>query len=151
MTASTASRSKLTGVCPPARGAVIAGLVREQPAPVWLVVAEDLKRAESLAEDIAFFHGAAGGETAELTTLVFPESMPDSRDMREAFAASSDRLTVLSRLRATRRAAGGSSHRCTNATTAPGAAADAGPDAGLRLVGIWRRNRWWRRRRLGIS
>ncbi len=110
MTASTASRSKLTGVCPPARGAVIAGLVREQPAPVWLVVAEDLKRAESLAEDIAFFHGAAGGETAELTTLVFPESMPDSRDMREAFAASSDRLTVLSRLRATRRAAGGSSH-----------------------------------------
>jgi transcription-repair coupling factor (superfamily II helicase) len=28
--------------------------------------------------------------------------MPDTRDMREAFAASSDRLTVLSRLRATR-------------------------------------------------
>ncbi|MEY2878952.1 MAG: hypothetical protein RLZZ15_1332, partial [Verrucomicrobiota bacterium] len=37
-----------------------------------------------------------------LATLVFPESQPDARDMREAFAASSDRLTVLSRLRATR-------------------------------------------------
>ena len=30
--------------------------------------------------------------------------MPDSRDMREAFAASADRTTVLSRLRATRTA-----------------------------------------------
>jgi transcription-repair coupling factor (superfamily II helicase) len=110
MPASTVSRCKLTGVCPPARGAVIAGLVREQPAPVWLVVAADLKSAEALAEDIAFFHAAAGGGPAELAALVFPESMPDSRDMREAFAASSDRLTVLSRLRATRRAAGGSNH-----------------------------------------
>ncbi len=105
MPSSPAPRHKLTGVCPPARGAVIAGLVRARPAPVWLVVAEDLKTAETLAEDIGFFHAASGGPAAELAVLVFPESMPDSRDMREAFAASSDRLTVLSRLRATRRAA----------------------------------------------
>ncbi len=94
-------RSKLTGVCPPARGAVLAELLRRHPAPVWLIVAEDLKTAEHLAEDTAFFH-QAGGNPRPLHPLVFPESMADSRDMREAFAASSDRLTVLSRLRATR-------------------------------------------------
>ena len=97
----TLPRFKLTGVCPPARGAVVAELARAHPAPVWLVVAEDLKAAESLAEDIAFFYVAAGG-ARPLQPLVFPESMPDSRDMREAFAASAERVTVLSRLRATR-------------------------------------------------
>ena len=99
---STLARLKLTGVCPPARGAVIAELMRGHPAPVWLVVAEELKQAEQLAEDIAFFHRSAGGNPAAVTPLVFPESIPDSRDMREAFAASADRTTVLSRLRATR-------------------------------------------------
>ena len=44
-------------------------------------------------------------------TLVFPESIPDSRDMREAFAASGDRLTVLSRLRAPARTRGGRGRR----------------------------------------
>jgi transcription-repair coupling factor (superfamily II helicase) len=95
------TRLKLTGVCPPARGAVVAELTRAHPAPVWLIVAEDLKAAEHAAEDVAFFH-AASGDPRPHATLVFPESMPDTRDMREAFAASSDRLTVLSRLRAIR-------------------------------------------------
>ncbi len=94
-------RHKLTGVCPPARGAVVAELARTHAAPVWLVVAEDLKAAEQLAEDIAFF-SAASGNPRPLHALIFPESMRDSRDMREAFAASSERVTVLSRLRATR-------------------------------------------------
>jgi len=98
----TLPRIKLTGVCPPARGAVIAELTRGHPAPVWLVITEDLKHAEQLAEDISFFHRSAGGNPASLETLIFPESMHDSRDMREAFAASADRTTVLSRLRATR-------------------------------------------------
>ncbi len=97
----TAQRRKLTGVCPPARGAVVAELLRAHVAPVWLVVTEDLKAAEHLADDIAFFHRVADDKRPQ-AVLVFPESMPDSRDMREAFAASSDRLTVLSRLRATR-------------------------------------------------
>src|SRR6185312_3332098 len=97
----TAQRHKLTGVCPPARGAVLAELLRVHPAPVWLLVTEDLKAAEQLAEDIPFFSGAASGQRP-LQALVFPESMRDSRDMREAFAASSERVTVLSRLRATR-------------------------------------------------
>jgi transcription-repair coupling factor (superfamily II helicase) len=98
---STLTRRKLTGVCPPARGAVIAELCRAHPAPVWLVVAENLKVAEHLADDIAFFHRASGDARPQ-QTLVFPESMPESAEMREAFAASNDRLTVLSRLRATR-------------------------------------------------
>ncbi len=94
-------RHKLTGVCPPARGVIIGELVRNHPAPVWLIIAEELKTAEQLAEDIALFH-PSNGTGHPLEALVMPESMPDSRDMREAFAASADRLTVLSRLRATR-------------------------------------------------
>jgi transcription-repair coupling factor (superfamily II helicase) len=90
-------RLKLTGVCASARGAVIAEFARDQPAPVWLVVTDEAREAERLAEDLAIFLGAAGAPGPE--TLVFPESQADSRDMREAFAASSDRLTVLSRLR----------------------------------------------------
>ena len=100
-TAQLISRSKLTGICPPARGVVLAELLLTHAAPVWLVVASELRTAETLAEDIAFFHGAAGGKPPP-EVLVFPESLPDSRDMREAFAASSDRLTVLSKLRAIR-------------------------------------------------
>eukprot|EP01035_Chromulina_nebulosa_P006508 gene6508-8803_t len=101
MSAPASPRHKLTGICPPARGAVVAELARTHEAPVWLVVAEDLKAAEHIAEDVSFFHQASG-DKRPWVTLVFPESLTDSRDMREAFAASSDRLTVLSRLRATR-------------------------------------------------
>lgn len=89
-------RHKVLGVCPAARGAVLAECVRRSPSPVWVVVAADLKLAEQLAEDTAFFQKASGGQ---METLVFPESLADSRDMREAFAASGDRLTVLSKLR----------------------------------------------------
>ncbi|MBS0632506.1 MAG: transcription-repair coupling factor [Verrucomicrobia bacterium] len=103
MAVPVSTRIKLTGVCPPARGAVIAELALAQPAPVWLIVTEDLRAAEQLAEDVAFFSRSAAVPRPS-TTLIFPESMPDNRDMREAFAASSDRLTVLSRLRALRRA-----------------------------------------------
>ncbi|MCF3648272.1 transcription-repair coupling factor [Synoicihabitans lomoniglobus] len=97
----SASRPQLTGVCPPARGAVLAQHLRDCAAPVWLVVAPDLKIAEQLAEDIAFF-AEASGHSPLPGILVLPESMPTDGDMREAFAASADRTTVLSRLRATR-------------------------------------------------
>jgi transcription-repair coupling factor (superfamily II helicase) len=96
-----AARHKVVGVCPAARGAVLAEAMRTHPAPVWVVVAADLKAAEQLAEDVRFFAGAGGADPLP-ETLVFPESIPDSRDMREAFAASGDRLTVLSRLREAR-------------------------------------------------
>ena len=96
------TRTKLTGVCPPARGAIIAELTLANPGRVWVVVTEELRLAEQLAEDIGFFQRAALPSSPH-TVLIFPESIPDSRDMREAFAASSDRLTVLSRLRALRR------------------------------------------------
>ena len=100
--ASTAvSRHKHTGVCPPARAAVLAALLRHEPAPVWLVVMEELRMVEQLAEDLMFFH-AAVGDPRPLEVRVLPESLADSRDMREAFTASSDRLIVLSKLRATR-------------------------------------------------
>ena len=105
MPATVSRRHKLTGICPAARGAILAELVRTHSAPVWLVVADELKTAEQLAEDVALFHAAAdSGRT--LTVQIFPESMPDSRDMREAFAASSDRLAVLSKLRALRTPSG---------------------------------------------
>ncbi|MEO6005322.1 MAG: transcription-repair coupling factor [Opitutus sp.] len=101
MPALAAQRFKLSGVCPPARGAVISELTRTHPSPVWIVVAGDLKAAEQLAEDLAFFHDATDRARSQ-TTLVFPESLHDTRDMREAFAASNDRFTVLSKLRASR-------------------------------------------------
>ena len=101
-----AARHRIVGVCAAARGAVIAQAMREHSSPVWLVVAPDLRIAEQLAEDVGFFARAqANGPRVE--ALVFPESMPDSRDMREAFAASGDRLTVLSKLREARALSGG--------------------------------------------
>jgi transcription-repair coupling factor (superfamily II helicase) len=91
-------RAKHVGVCPPARGAIINKLVCAHPSPVWLIVAVESKLAEQLAEDLAFFENAASSSpTPRIYTL--PESMPGARDMREAFAASADRLTVLSALR----------------------------------------------------
>jgi transcription-repair coupling factor (superfamily II helicase) len=103
---SSSVRTKLTGICAPARGAVVGELVRAQPAPVWLVVTDEAKEAERFAEDLAFFLTAGEGRPIP-ETLIFPESLADSRDMREAFAASSDRLVVLSRLRALRAASPG--------------------------------------------
>jgi transcription-repair coupling factor (superfamily II helicase) len=90
--------SKLTGICGPARGAVLAECIRNRPARVWLAIIDDLRTAERLAEDVLFFLRAADPATTS-QALLFPESIADSPDMREAFAASSDRLTVLSRLR----------------------------------------------------
>jgi transcription-repair coupling factor (superfamily II helicase) len=95
------SRRKLTGVCPPARGAVLAALARAEPAPLWLVVCSSLRDAEQLAEDAAFLATAFAGERP-VNATVFPESLQDAGEMHDAFAASSDRLTVLSRLRALR-------------------------------------------------
>ncbi len=112
-----AARHKIVGVCPAARGAVVAETMRAHPSPVWVIVAADLKAAEQLAEDVAFFAAAAGAGPA-LRTLVFPESIPDSRDIREAFAASGDRLTVLSALRAARSAPAGSDDGTTLAVFA---------------------------------
>ena len=95
------ARHKIVGVCPQACGAVLAQTVRSHPAPVWIIVTDDQRQAEQLAEDFSFFLSVSGaGESID--TLLFPESMADNPDMREAFAASSDRLTVLSRLRAVR-------------------------------------------------
>jgi transcription-repair coupling factor (superfamily II helicase) len=93
-----AERHKVLGVCAAARAAVLSEIMRAHPSPVWIVVSQDLKAAEQLAEDTVVFLGA-GAPGPGLQSLVFPESIPDSRDMREAFAASGDRLTVLSRLR----------------------------------------------------
>jgi transcription-repair coupling factor (superfamily II helicase) len=124
MPVTTAQRRKLTGVCPPARGAVIAGLCRAQPSPVWLVVASDLRTAEHIADDVVFFHRASGDQRP-LQALVFPESLQDNGDMRAAFATSSDRLTVLSRLRGIRGQA--TTPDTIVVTTTPGALAQAVP------------------------
>lgn len=94
-------RVQLSGVCPAAWGSVLAQQIRDLDAPVWLVVAPDLKIAESLAEDLGFF-ALASSQPRLPSILVLPESMPADGDMRGAFAASADRTTVLSRLRATR-------------------------------------------------
>ncbi len=93
-----ALRTKITGVCPPARAYALATLVRRHPAPVWLVVHEEAQKTDSLAEDLALFCRATGPGLAR-QILDFPEAQTDNREMREAFNAASDRLAVLSQLR----------------------------------------------------
>jgi transcription-repair coupling factor (superfamily II helicase) len=98
MSSAPVSRTKITGVCPPARAYALATLVLRHPAPVWLVVLEEAQQADALAEDVALFHHATSpGQPLEI--LGFPEAQTDNREMREAFNAASDRLGVLSRLR----------------------------------------------------
>ncbi|WP_221028996.1 transcription-repair coupling factor [Actomonas aquatica] len=95
------SRFQHTGICPPARGVVLAQEIQQSDTPVWLVVAPTLKLAEQLAEDLSLFT-TASQHPRQPEVLVLPEAMPTDGDMREAFAASADRTTVLSKLRATR-------------------------------------------------
>lgn len=101
MSVASSVRHYHTGVCPAARACVLTTLLQRHDHPVWLLVVPDFKAAEHLAEDLIFFHGQLTG-APPIDVQLFPESMPDSRDMREAFAASSERLTALSRLRTRR-------------------------------------------------
>ena len=64
MPTATTPRHKLTGVCPPARGAVIEELTRAHAAPVWLIVTEELKAAEQLAEEAEKRAGIAAYDAA---------------------------------------------------------------------------------------
>ncbi|MDP2137588.1 MAG: CarD family transcriptional regulator, partial [Candidatus Didemnitutus sp.] len=97
-------RTKITGVCPPARAFSLGHLVGAHPAPVWLVITEEARELDVLAEDLALFHHARAS-SAPLEILIFPEAQADNRDLRETFHAAGDRLTVLSKLRHRRHAA----------------------------------------------
>ncbi|HVT71932.1 MAG TPA: transcription-repair coupling factor [Lacunisphaera sp.] len=101
MESPAAVRTKLTGVCPAARAYAVATLVRGEAAPAWLVLHEEAQEADALAEDLALFQ-AASGPAAAVEIVSFPEAQADSRDVREAFTAASDRLAVLSKLRGPR-------------------------------------------------
>jgi len=125
----------VSGICPPARGLALAELIDAHPEQqLWLVIAPDTKTAETLAEDIAFFQSLGESESKSARSqraarpikgslpprpneavpikwdiVPLPEAMPDTRDMRDAFAASSQRLAVLSKLRELRNANGSGS------------------------------------------
>ena len=73
-------RFQHTGICPPARGAVLAHEIQNHDAPVWLVLAPTLKLAEQLAEDISFFTQASQHPRVP-EVLVLPESMPADGDI----------------------------------------------------------------------
>ena len=45
MSPKAAARFKITGICPPVRGAVVAELVRTHRSPVWLVVTDEIREA----------------------------------------------------------------------------------------------------------
>ena len=98
----SAATRQIIGVCPPARGVVVTELIQSANAPVNLILCPDLKIAEQIAEDVALFHHESSTGSVELDIVVLPQSMATDADMREAFAASADRTTVLSKLRATR-------------------------------------------------
>ncbi|HTL69425.1 MAG TPA: transcription-repair coupling factor [Lacunisphaera sp.] len=97
----SAVRTKVTGVCPAARAFAVAALVRREKAPAWLVLHEETQQADALAEDLRLFQAALGAD-APVEIVTFPEAQTDSRDLREAFTAASDRLAVLSKLRGPR-------------------------------------------------
>ncbi len=122
--AATAPRTKITGVCPPARAYALTRLATDAPAPTWLVVVEEARELDAFAEDLALFHHASGNRAA-LDVLVFPESQADSRNMREAFNAASDRLAVLSKLRGRKHAS--SAPDTLLVLTTPGALVQAVP------------------------
>lgn len=95
---------QLVGITPSAQGAVLAEQIGQDPAPVHLVMCPTLAAAEQLSEDVAFFHRISDQKSPAPEVCVLPDSMPTNADMREAFAASADRTSVLSKLKATRRA-----------------------------------------------
>ncbi len=91
-------RTKITGICPSARAFSLGHLMGAHRAPVWLVITEEARELDGLAEDLALFH-QAGASRTPLEILIFPEAQADNRDLRETFHAAGDRLTVLSKLR----------------------------------------------------
>jgi len=97
----TALRTNITGVCPAAQAWATAELMRRHSPGLWLVLIEEAIHADTLREDIAFFHRPtkAGGHA---DYVLFPETHSEGRDMRGAFQASSARLAVLSKLRGRR-------------------------------------------------
>ncbi len=98
------SRTKLTGICPPVRAYTLASLLRKRAAPVSLIIVEETRELEVLAEDLALFVSLSADLPA-VEILVFPETPFESRDLREAFHSASDRLAVLSKLCAHNRVA----------------------------------------------
>jgi transcription-repair coupling factor (superfamily II helicase) len=93
---------RLTGVAPPAVPWVVAGLLRQQTAPVWIVVTTHHHAAERLLEDLQFVQERVGDDRRPLELALLPESPASGAGMREAFAAASERLAALGHLRARR-------------------------------------------------
>jgi len=96
---------RITGICPAAVPFALESLLRKRPAPVWIVLAETLREAEQLAEDLELASDLAG-QGSRPQVFVMPENPDVQMEMREAFAASSDRMAALSQLRARRNFSG---------------------------------------------
>ncbi|KXU36492.1 transcription-repair coupling factor [Cephaloticoccus primus] len=64
---------------------------------------------------------SAEQQPERISGALFPEAMPDSRDMREAFAASSERLAILGQLRALREHPSGEGRAPLAVVTTPAA------------------------------
>jgi transcription-repair coupling factor (superfamily II helicase) len=102
MSSSVPSVRQITGVCPPAKGAVLADLISREAAPVGFVICANLKQAEQLAEDMLLFAHQEYTTGQNPDVVVLPQSTTVDVDMREAFAVSADRTAVLSKLKAAR-------------------------------------------------
>ena len=98
-------RSRLVGVCPAATPFVAEALLRRRPAPVWLVMVENARAGEQLAEELALANSLSG-DTRRLVVAPLPAHPDAQTGMREAFALASDRLAALGLLRARRSATG---------------------------------------------
>ena len=94
-------RSRIVGVCPAAVPFVAEVLLRRRPAPVWLLVVENSRDGERLAEQLTLAHSLSG-DTRRLELALLPAQPDAQTGMREAFALASDRLSALGHLRARR-------------------------------------------------
>jgi transcription-repair coupling factor (superfamily II helicase) len=87
--------TRLIGVGETTQAIVAEDWIRNEKAPIWILITNSIKEAEQLTEDIGFFH--QGNATPKITVkcLYYPEIPEDSANTSDRFEAASDRLTVL--------------------------------------------------------
>ncbi|MEZ5276442.1 MAG: transcription-repair coupling factor [Opitutaceae bacterium] len=87
--------TRLIGVSPPARAAVIEDWISRSPSQPWFILGNDGHQIESLAEDLRLFHRAAGRTDASIDCRLLPELPEDATDGPGNFEPSGDRFATL--------------------------------------------------------
>ena len=87
--------TRLIGVGETTQAIVAEDWIRNEKAPIWILITNSIKEAEQLTEDIGFFHQGNATPKIAVKCLYYPEIPEDSANTSDLFEAASDRLTVL--------------------------------------------------------